>query len=401
MCQGWSWSSRHFTKGARPSHIRLYSVKALALNLWHLARSGKAHILIISTSLPELDHQASPTVTSSLQPLSDNILEESQLLTMSNNEGAEEETANQRAARLRREKRQAKATSEDRLGKIKQLNGGVAPPSEVLGGPTAVPTTTPQPVSVDDPAEVDISSQSYGGQAINPSNGSTISQQDPMLQAMLHMQAAQSRQNRTNAGPAPAQAGEAGQDDMTKMLQQLMGGDPNDPNSIHQTQDPMQMMSALLGGKNGQSQPIDPQAQKAAVRSAQLWRITHAIFAFTIAGYIILTTTFDGTLLSRTQSIIARDTGLGGDPARLFWIFVTAELGLQTVKFFVDGGRLQGTGILATISNMAPEPYAGYVRTFGRWLSILGSIVSDAMVVVFVLGVTAWWRGASPRVKID
>lgn len=47
-----------------------------------------------------------------------------------------DETPTQRQARLRREKRQKKMTEqgEDRLAKIKALNGGVAPPEEVLGG---------------------------------------------------------------------------------------------------------------------------------------------------------------------------------------------------------------------------------------------------------------------------
>lgn len=48
----------------------------------------------------------------------------------------ESETPTQKQARLRREKRQARIAAEgdDRLAKIKALNGGVAPPEEVLGG---------------------------------------------------------------------------------------------------------------------------------------------------------------------------------------------------------------------------------------------------------------------------
>lgn len=47
-----------------------------------------------------------------------------------------DETPNQLKARLRREKMQRKLAEqgEDRLAKIKALNGGVAPPEEVLGG---------------------------------------------------------------------------------------------------------------------------------------------------------------------------------------------------------------------------------------------------------------------------
>ena len=51
-------------------------------------------------------------------------------------EALESETPTQRQARLRREKRQKKMVEqgEDRLARIKALNGGVAPPDEVLGG---------------------------------------------------------------------------------------------------------------------------------------------------------------------------------------------------------------------------------------------------------------------------
>jgi hypothetical protein len=66
-------------------------------------------------------------------------------------DGPAGETPNQRQARLRREKRQKKMTEqgEDRLAKIKALNGGIAPPDEVLGGPAV-----PQAASVVDDPEV-------------------------------------------------------------------------------------------------------------------------------------------------------------------------------------------------------------------------------------------------------
>lgn len=52
--------------------------------------------------------------------------------------GPEGETPTQLKARLRREKLQKKMADqgEERLAKIKALNGGVAPPEEVLGGRT-------------------------------------------------------------------------------------------------------------------------------------------------------------------------------------------------------------------------------------------------------------------------
>lgn len=96
---------------------------------------------------------------------------------------AEEETPTQLQSRLRREKRQKKLSEQgsDRLAKIKALNGGVAPPDEVLGGPV-IPPSPPPPAAGsmrgvsgvvdddvenedDDPEEVDISSQKFGGRS--------------------------------------------------------------------------------------------------------------------------------------------------------------------------------------------------------------------------------------------
>jgi hypothetical protein len=35
------------------------------------------------------------------------------------------------------------------------------------------------------------------------------------------------------------------------------------------------------------------------------------------------------------------------------------------------------------------------VRTIGRYSVIYTTVVSDAMVVVFILGATSWWKGAA------
>lgn len=63
-----------------------------------------------------------------------------EVATSTGAEAPEGETPTQRQARLRREKRQKKMAEqgEDRLAKIKALNGGVAPPEEVLGGRTFI-----------------------------------------------------------------------------------------------------------------------------------------------------------------------------------------------------------------------------------------------------------------------
>jgi hypothetical protein len=313
--------------------------------------------------------------------------------TTTSSDAPENETPNQLQARLRREKRAAKmaATGEERLAKIKGLNGGIAPPEEALGGPVVPPPTSTAPKAAtvaDDPDEVDISDHPYTSQNASrtgtPRQGGGGAQGDPFQQAMMQMQAQQAQQQ-----------GGGEEDPMAKMMQQLMGGmqgDPNDPNAMGGGDLPQmaQMLSTMMGaGGMGGGQ----QAPKTG--SAYLWRIVHAISALTIAIYIALTTTFSGSKLGRTGGdMFVQDSnyGLGAKP---FYIFGTAELVLQTSRYFVEKGQLQGGGILATIANsgFVPEPYAQLIRTVGRYSTIYTTIVSDAMVVVFVLGTVAWWKG--------
>jgi len=202
----------------------------------------------------------------------------------------------------------------------------------------------------------------------------------------MQMQAQQAQQNQTGGGQ---------EDPMAQMMQQLMGGmDPNDPNAMGGDLPQMaQMLSTMMGGGGGMGGPGQQQAPSTG--SAYLWRIVHAISALAIAIYIAFTTTFSGSKLARTTGdMFVQDAGYGLG-AKPFYIFGTAELVLQTSRYFMEKGQLQGGGILATIANsgFVPEPYAQLIRTVGRYSTIYTTIVSDAMVVVFVLGAVAWWKG--------
>ena len=297
--------------------------------------------------------------------------------TATGSESTENETPNQRQARLRREKRQKKMEEqgEDRLARIKALNGGIAPPDEVLGGPG------PQVASVaDDPDEVDISQNQSGFGT--PSKQNIDTNQNPLAAAMLQMQ--QQEANKQQQG------GEEEEDPMVKMMQQvmgLMGGDPNDPNAKPLEIPPM--MKAMLGGGQATAEDAPP-----ATGSVYMWRIVHAIFAFILATYMALTSTFNGSIMARSQSVYTEEAGYGFG-RRLFLIFCTAELLLQSSRYFVEKGQLQGPGLFAKVANsgIIPEPWAGYIRVIGRYVAIAKTIFADAMVIIFVFGVLAWWRG--------
>lgn len=231
---------------------------------------------------------------------------------------------------------------------------------------------------IDDPDEIDISVDNSF--ANTPTRRQQPKQQDnPLAAAMLQMQ-----QQEQMGG------GSGGQEDpMMKMMQQMMGsmgGDPNDPNAQG---DLPPMLKAMMAGAGGQKQQDAP-----ASATAYLWRLVHAIFAFGLAGYICFSSTFNGSKLGRSENVYTEDAGYGLGP-RLFIIFSSCELVLQSTRYFVERGQLQGGGMLATVANSGfiPEPYAGYVRIVGRYLTIAKTIFTDVMIIVFVLGCMAWWNG--------
>jgi hypothetical protein len=185
------------------------------------------------------------------------------------------------------------------------------------------------------------------------------------------------------------------EDPFARMMQQMMAmggqGDPNNPNAG--AQDMPAMLQSLMGGAqqgNGQQ----GNAQPAPASSVYLWRIVHGVFAFTLAFYVCLTSTFNGTQTSRYQVSTIDEAGNRLGP-RLFIIFTSAELVLQSTRYFMEKGQLQGGGPLATIANSGfiPEPYANYIRITGRYIGIAKTIFSDVMVIIFVMGCIAWWNG--------
>ncbi|KAI9712858.1 MAG: hypothetical protein M1820_001480 [Bogoriella megaspora] len=275
-----------------------------------------------------------------------------------------DESPAQRQARLRRERRQAKVASggKDRLQAIASLSGRTM---AQLDEAAAAANPTQQPSVTDDPEEVDIS-QPYAGQPI-------------------------ASQASRNINPATAPGLQEPNDPIMRMMQQMMMGEQSGPNGPNQQEnDPMmRMMQQMMSGA-GVNQQGSQQAP--TTNEGYIWRIVHAIFALGLALYIALTSTFNGSKLSRSVSVSTNELD-GGVTQRLFWIFVTSELGLQGTRYVVEKGRLPESGWLGMIGGILPEPYKGYVAIIARYGIIWTTVVSDAMVVIFVLGVLAWWKG--------
>jgi hypothetical protein len=235
----------------------------------------------------------------------------------------------------------------------------------------------------DDPEEVDISTLRTSTNRSAPPAGNDFAS------AMRQMQQQQQ-------GPQDFGLGGASDDPMMKMMQQMMGGQGFGGDGSGAAGAPAfpPALQAMLGGAGGAGAGGQKQGQPTTTNSsAYVWKLVHAVFAFTLATYIALTSTFNGTKLARSQSVYSDEAGFGLGP-RLFIIFTSAELVLQSTRYFMERGQLQGGGMLATVANSGflPEPYAGYVRILGRYLTIAQTIFSDGMVIVFVFGCLAWWN---------
>jgi hypothetical protein len=177
------------------------------------------------------------------------------------------------------------------------------------------------------------------------------------------------------------------QDPMMQMLQQMMGGIPGGPGR----------QGAAGGGAGGLPPGLAEMlggagaAQAApALSSTYIWKIVHFLAAFSLAIYITMTIPFTGSKADRFL-----DPSLREQNVRLFWYFATAELGLQSTRYFLEQGQEPQGGIIATVAGFLPMPYRGYLQLIMRYSSIYTTIVQDAMVILFVLGCVAWWKGAT------
>jgi hypothetical protein len=181
----------------------------------------------------------------------------------------------------------------------------------------------------------------------------------------------------------PGMGGAAGDDPMMKMLQQMMSGQPGEgPGGMPSFPGMPGMGLPGMGGEVAQPDPY-----------AYLWRLVHAIFALSLGFWIALTTSFSGTKLAREMSALENTAGGGRwheSSIRFFYIFATAEVILQTSRFFVEKGRVQQGGIVGMVMGFLPEPWKGYLELVMRYSRIWTTVSADAMVCMFVLGAASW-----------
>jgi GET complex subunit GET2 len=304
-----------------------------------------------------------------------------------------DETPSQKQARLRRERRQAKIQAEGsaRLAAITNVSGRRGPPAETreffeiitllvqrlttstAEQPDALPSEQPPTTSPTQPsdhaAEIGISEHHY-----TPRTTPRIPQPNLFDSGRSTPQPGMQQQQQQSPGP---------DDPMMRILQQMVGSKTGSGTSEDNALPPG--LADLFSAVQQDQQQTVPSSNTAA-----LWRIAHAICSFALAVYVTVTSSFTGSKVARTVSRVGGEDGFA---SRLFLYFATVELVLQTSRYFVERGQLPQSGLMGALSRLLPEPYAGYVRLVGRYSVIWTTLVADAMVVVFVLGVVAWWKG--------
>ncbi|KAI4087658.1 MAG: hypothetical protein LQ344_006627 [Seirophora lacunosa] len=292
-----------------------------------------------------------------------------------------DESPAQKQARLRRERRDAKikAGGSARLDKITQLSGR---PAEAISTPP--PAQVPTLSSNADPDEKDISDHQYPTRRYDPSGMPTEAQIRQLLRSAPPTQDSQD-------GPGQQQA--EGQDDPTvRLLQQMVGGMPD-------AQDGGQArllsgLGALLGGGGANHPGMQGQGQhnESSDTSAYKWKIIHTVFASILAIYMMAVTTFNGAQFSRTGGAAGSAEAEVGK--RLFWTFATLEMVLQGGRFLLEKGEMDHSGWMGMLMQLLPEPWRSHAGLVARYSGIWTTVVEDAMLVVFVLGSVAWWKGA-------
>ncbi|KAI8944429.1 hypothetical protein F4801DRAFT_571687 [Xylaria longipes] len=349
----------------------------------------------------------------------------------SSEDGAAARAAEQ--VRLRKQRREAKikAGGASRLDRITGLGGGVsrespAPtPASTESATPSEPAATSAPAASSeshaDPEEVDISQHYYAPQTTarppqdDPSNLSEA-QLRQMVLGLDRPSPAGSGTPPSRTGnpffdrpsPTPGMEGVDGmagmegvdQDPMMQMLQKMMaGGMPGGIPGGAGGSNPFAGtgLEGLLGAAGGGPNPMQ-QGQQVENKTANLWRILHAIFALGLGIYVALSTTFTGTKVERDADDL-QSTGLLGaqnlDQARawFFYVFTSVETVLLTSRYMMErGAGFTPSGWTWTISGLLPDPFKGYSRHALRYAQIFSTVRNDALFCVFVMGVCSLLR---------
>ena len=156
-------------------------------------------------------------------------------------------------------------------------------------------------------------------------------------------------------------------------------------------------MESLLGGMGGAGDPnMQQAAQAVADKTANIWRIIHAVFALGLGVYVALSTTFTGLKSERDLHALNLESDTDEDLRRsasvFFYVFSSVEAILLTSRYFLDKNRSPPSGVVHTLVGFLPSPLSSTIRHGLRYGQMFSTVRNDALVCVFVLGVCCWLR---------
>ncbi|BCR83436.1 uncharacterized protein ACHE_10838A [Aspergillus chevalieri] len=280
---------------------------------------------------------------------------------------APEESAAQRSARLRRERREAKIKEGGtaRLDKITSMSGRTPASAREDASPTPAPqptslTSAPRPAPTVTPATVIQDQQS-------PDD---LQAQQEYFRALLRQAApAQGQQQQLQ------EQGIEDEDPAVKLLHSILAG--NVPGS--------EQGGAGAGGAEGPSQadllsalglpPFLSSLVGAATQTKSetekqetwVWKMVHVAFALVMAVYVLVVI---GTSVA-TYGSSPPPPATARNP---FVVFTTGEMVLSGARMALKSRRGANGGI-------------------GVWVEMMRDAVRDGALMVFVLGMGTWWQG--------
>ncbi|KAG0128926.1 hypothetical protein HOY82DRAFT_621598 [Tuber indicum] len=307
-------------------------------------------------------------------------------------------------ARIRRERRQAKVKEggNSRLNRITGTQGQTFR-NQDAESPAARPAQEVTP----DPPDVDISAHHYKpkvrqrerigredifagiGPPPSPFQSSPLAgvrrQQDPLFGAggdpsdldlgRLMME------NNVFGGQA---AGNGQEDPMLQMMQQLMGGVGGLGG--------MGGLGGLSGPGMGMGMP-PPEIQQMQQREqswGMRWKALHVLSSLCLAVWVLRGTgwSFTGSALERAESAnMTRE-----DAPVIMTPIAFRELVLFCLLASVVLGRPPPGSWLTTIGGFLPHPFGTFLTTIARYSVIWTTLIADAGVLIFCLGMVSWWN---------
>ena len=230
--------------------------------------------------------------------------------------------------------------------------------SPQLSGATTPPIVTPEP----NPA------LTRPPQMPNTASPEQARMQEEYLRALLRGPPQTGAQGQGEGQPPLAEQ----EDPMVKMLSSLMGGmngtsDPNatgglpfNPDDLSKaTGIPSFLTNMVMGNQKAPPTPAE-------IQQTRMWRILHVAFGLLSGIYYLIA-------IGRAESSFGQQPPAPATFQNPFVMFVLGEVLLQSVRILTAGSSGK--------------------RGPGLWYQMVKEFAGDGAVVVFLLGVSRWWKG--------